>query len=41
MLSEIHRTYISDLEWGTCNPTIIVFERLVRGLDAKMGTLLV
>ena len=40
MLSEVRRPYISELERGTRKPTIAVVERLARGLDAKMGTLL-
>ena len=36
----IHRTYISDLERGTRNPTITVVEKLAKCLDVKMGALL-
>lgn len=36
----IHRTYISDLERGTRNPTITVVERLAKCLDVTMGALL-
>jgi transcriptional regulator with XRE-family HTH domain len=36
----IHRTYISDLERGTRNPTITVVEKLAKCLDVTMGALL-
>jgi transcriptional regulator with XRE-family HTH domain len=36
----IHRTYISDLERGTRNPTITVVERLAKALHVKVGALL-
>lgn len=36
----IHRTYVSDLERGTRNPTITVVEKLATCLDVKMGALL-
>lgn len=36
----IHRTYISDLERGTRNPTITVVEKLAKFLDVPMGALL-
>ncbi|WP_109794313.1 helix-turn-helix domain-containing protein [Minwuia thermotolerans] len=36
----IHRTYISDLERGTRNPTITVVEKLAAALGARAGELL-
>jgi transcriptional regulator with XRE-family HTH domain len=36
----IHRTYISDLERGTRNPTITVIEKLAKALKTKAGILL-
>ena len=36
----LHRTYISDLERGTRNPTITVVEKLAKSLDVTMGALL-
>jgi transcriptional regulator with XRE-family HTH domain len=36
----IHRTYISDLERGTRNPTITVVEKLAKSLDVPIGALL-
>lgn len=36
----IHRTYISDLERGTRNPTITVVEKLAKALNVTLGTLL-
>lgn len=36
----IHRTYISDLERGTRNPTISVVERLAQYLNISLGRLL-
>ena len=38
--AEIHRTYISDLERGTRNPTITVVEKLAKTLKVKPGILL-
>lgn len=37
---EIHRTYISDLERGARNPTILVVEKIARGLDTTVSELL-
>lgn len=36
----IHRTYISDIERGVRNPTIVVIERLARALKVRPGRLL-
>lgn len=38
--ADIHRTYVSDLERGARNPTIIVVDRLAVALDVKLGELL-
>jgi len=38
--SDIHRTYVSDLERGARNPTITVVDRLATALDVKLGELL-
>ena len=35
----IHRTYVSDLERGTRNPTITVVEKLAKPFGATMGEL--
>jgi len=36
----IHRTYISDLERGARNPTIMVVEKLTLALQVRSGELL-
>ena len=36
----IHRTYISDLERGTRNPTITVVEKIAQSLGTTIGSLL-
>ena len=36
----IHRTYVSDLERGTRNPTIEVIDKLARCLNVPIGMLL-
>lgn len=36
----IHRTYVSDLERGARNPTVIVVEKLAICLGVKAGALL-
>lgn len=36
----IHRTYISDIERGVRNPTILVIEKLAKALKVKPGELL-
>jgi transcriptional regulator with XRE-family HTH domain len=36
----LHRTYISDLERGARNPTIVVVEKLAKFLRVPMGRLL-
>ena len=36
----IHRTYVSDIERGARNPTIMVVEKLARPLGVKAGELL-
>ena len=36
----LHRTYISDVERGTRNPTITVVEKLATALGVKIGALL-
>jgi transcriptional regulator with XRE-family HTH domain len=36
----LHRTYISDLERGSRNPTISVVEKLATALGVKVGQLL-
>ena len=37
----IHRTYVSDIERGRRNPTIIVVEKLAKPLDVPAGELLI
>ena len=36
----IHRTYVSDIERGARNPTIMVVERLARALKVQASSLL-
>jgi transcriptional regulator with XRE-family HTH domain len=36
----LHRTYISDLERGSRNPTITVVEKIARALGVPLGQLL-
>jgi transcriptional regulator with XRE-family HTH domain len=36
----IHRTYVSDIERGARNPTIMVVEKLAKPLGVEAGTLL-
>jgi transcriptional regulator with XRE-family HTH domain len=36
----IHRTYVSDIERGARNPTVVVVERLALPLGVKPGSLL-
>jgi transcriptional regulator with XRE-family HTH domain len=38
--AHIHRTYISDLERGSRNPTITVIEKLAQALGVAPGALL-
>ena len=38
--AESNRTYISDVERGTRNPSIIVVERIALALDKSIGELL-
>lgn len=39
-LAGLHRTYVSDLERGTRNPTITVVMKVARALGVKPGQLL-
>lgn len=36
----VHRTYVSDLERGSRNPTLTVVEKLAKALGVKLGRLL-
>ena len=38
--ADSNRTYISDVERGTRNPSIEVVERIARALDVSIGSLL-
>lgn len=38
--ADVHKTYISGLERGARNPTIVVVDRLARALGVKLGALL-
>lgn len=38
--ADIHRTYVSDVERGTRNPTITVVEKLAKALGVTPGELL-
>lgn len=39
-LAGLHRTYVSDLERGARNPTILVLERLAAALEMPAADLL-
>lgn len=39
-IADSNRTYISDVERGTRNPSIEVVERIAKALEVKIGTLL-
>ena len=36
----IHRTYVSDIERGSRNPTVTVVEKLAKPLEVRPGELL-
>ena len=38
--AKVHRTYISDLERGSRNPTITIIEKLAKCLGVSAGVLL-
>jgi transcriptional regulator with XRE-family HTH domain len=38
--ADIHRTYVSDIERGARNPTIIIVEKLAMSLNVKASELL-
>ena len=38
--ADSNRTYISDVERGTRNPSIVVVERIAQALDKPIGELL-
>lgn len=38
-LSNVHQTYVSDLERGKRNPSILVLQRLAVALDADLADL--
>lgn len=38
--ADSNRTYISDVERGTRNPSIVVVERIAQALDKSIGELL-
>lgn len=38
--AKIHRTYVSDIERGARNPTILIVEKLAIALGVKPGRLL-
>ncbi len=38
--AELHRTYISGVERGIRNPTLTVLEKLSKGLDVPITTLM-
>ena len=38
--AKIHRTYVSDIERGARNPTILIVEKLAVALGVKAGQLL-
>ncbi len=38
--SEVHRTYISEIERGQKNPTLLTVERLTHAMEIKVSTLI-
>lgn len=38
--ADVHRTYVSDIERGTRNPTITVIEKLAKPLGSSVSALL-
>ncbi|WP_076073062.1 helix-turn-helix domain-containing protein [Sphingomonas montana] len=38
--ADIHRTYVSDIERGSRNPTILIVEKLAQPLGVTAGELL-
>jgi transcriptional regulator with XRE-family HTH domain len=36
----LHRTYISGIERGVRNPTVVVLDKIARALKVSVGTLL-
>jgi transcriptional regulator with XRE-family HTH domain len=38
--ADIHRTYVSDIERGSRNPTITIVEKLARPFKVRPGSLL-
>ena len=37
--AEINRNYLSDLERGTRNPTVVVLNKITKALDINLSTL--
>ncbi len=37
--AEINRNYLSDLERGTRNPTVVVLNKIAKALDINLSTL--
>jgi len=38
--SEVHRTYISEIERGVKNPSLLTVERLAHAMKIKVSTLI-
>jgi len=38
-LADVHQTYLSDLERGRRNPSIVVLDRIAQALDADISDL--
>jgi len=36
----LHRTYVSGIERGVRNPTVVILDRIARALDVPIGELL-
>ena len=37
--AEINRNYLCDLERGTCNPTVVVLNKIAKALEINLSTL--
>ncbi len=37
--SDLHRTYVADIERGARNPSLVAIEKLTKGLGVSLGEL--